>query len=67
MVQVLLLTWCVNDGEVWTEFVFDFDNNFLGPELLFSLQTCVFILYVVLQIPFRVAVIIAALRISCNS
>ena len=67
MVQMLLLTWCVDDGEVWTELVFDFDNYFLGPELLFSLQTCVFILYIVLRIPFRVAVTIAALRIFCIS
>lgn len=57
----VLLTWCVNDSEVGTKLVLYFDNNFLGPELLFSLQAGIFILYVVLQIPCKVAVTIVAL------
>lgn len=56
----VMLTWCVNDSEVGTKLVLYLDNDFLGPELLFSLQPCVFILYVVLQIPCKVAFTIVA-------
>ena len=44
-----LLTWCVNNGKVWTELVLDFDNNFFCPKLLLSFQASVLIFYVVLQ------------------
>lgn len=44
----VMLTWCVDDSKVGTKLVLYLDNNFLGPELLFPLQPCVFILYVVL-------------------
>lgn len=45
----VMLTWCVNDCKIWTKLVFNLDNNLLGPKLLFSLQTRILTLYVVLQ------------------
>ena len=64
------LTWCVNDGEIWTELVLNLDNNFLSPELLFSLQPCILTFYVVLQIPCKMAcmtVVLCAIFLNTDS
>ena len=41
-------TWSVYDGQVWAELVLNFDNDFLGPKLLLSLQPLVLTLNVIL-------------------
>lgn len=43
------LTRRIDDGEVWTVLVLDFDDDLLRPKLLLPLQPRILILYVLLQ------------------
>ena len=49
MLKWKLFTWCVNDCEIGAKLVFDFHHDLSLPELVFSLQPGIFVLYVLLQ------------------
>ena len=44
------VTWGVNDGQVGAELVLNLDDDLFGPELLFTLQSCILVLNVVLHV-----------------